>query len=253
MQPTPEGTRPPEATATPKPPSAGRQVARLLQEKWAEYVVEMFVIVFSISASFALDEWKDARGKRELEQTYLRGLQNDLEADSVHLTEVITETNLVVGRARNLLAANRPETAPESVLNDLLVIFKRPRFIAEDATFSDLKSSGNLQALQDFPLKNALFDYYRLYESTGLVESAERDVTTSLIAPYMVKRLPLAPGNRAMTGAPKPGAVLALLNDMEFRNNVFIRQANREELLGDYRQILALNGQIRARMKREIR
>lgn len=228
-----------------------RQVRRLLREKWPEYVVEILVIVFSISASFALDEWKDNQSKRDLERTYLQGLATDLAADSAHLTEVIAETALIVGTARDLLKpppAGTSPVAPDNFLNSVRFIFKRPRFIAEDATFSDLKSSGNLQVISDFNLKNALFDYYRQYAAIEQVETAEREVTTNLIAPFVVRQLPLVP-EKVAAGTIDPARIGALRSDVEFRNNVFIRQATREELLGDYRQIMELNAKLRDVLK----
>lgn len=226
------------------------QVYRLVREKWPEYLVEMLVIVFSISASFALDEWKENQSKRALEQTYLRGLATDLRADSSHLAEVILETNAIVGKARHLLTPATPEAvkAPSGeFLDELRFIFRRPRFIAEDATFSDLKSSGNLQVVDDFPLKNSLFDYYRQYTAIEQVETAERDATTHLIAPFFAKQLPLVP-DRVATASVNAARIAALRTNVEFRNNVFIRQVTREELLRDYRQLLELNGELRRRL-----
>lgn len=225
---------------------------QLVREKWPEYLVEMLVIVFSISASFALDEWKDNQSKRTLEQTYLRGLATDLVTDSSHLAEVIVETKTIVGKARHLLAPATTDVLRASTgefLNDVRFIFKRPRFIAEDATFSDLKSSGNLQVVDDFSLKNALFDYYRQYAGIEQVETAERDATTNLVAPFVVKQLPLVPDHAATTRV-TPAQVATLRDDVEFRNHVFIRQATREELLRDYQVLLELNGELRRMLKK---
>ncbi|MBC7893698.1 MAG: hypothetical protein H7Y12_15880 [Sphingobacteriaceae bacterium] len=247
---TPSPTNPTPRTGRGSPPRRG-SIAHLLREKWAEYLVEILVIIFSISASFALDEWKDNRSKRELEQAYLNGLSTDLKTDSTHLIEVITETEVIVGKARELVKEGRSLQSAE-FLNDVRYIFNRPRFVAEDATFSDLKSSGNFQVLRDFALKNALFGYYREYVSTEMVEAAEHDATTGLVAPFMVKRLPLVTNRAASHGLSQP-QVEALLNDMEFQNHVFVRQATREELLRDYRKLLKINAQIRMILKQESR
>ena len=77
--------------------------SRLLREKSPEYVVEILVIIIGITLSFAVDEWKDLRQKRELEQVYLKSLLSDLEQDLRELDEVMEETRLVIDKGEELL------------------------------------------------------------------------------------------------------------------------------------------------------
>jgi type II secretory pathway pseudopilin PulG len=147
--------------AVQKPVTSLRKLANLIRERWPEYVVEIAVIIFSISISFALDEWKDRQQKQELEQLYLKELARDIDADIRQLNGIIAETKQVAQKANGLIKLSQQESQPvySQFVNDVRFIFKRPRFVAQDATFSDLKSSGNLQTMRSFPLKNALFDY----------------------------------------------------------------------------------------------
>ena len=239
------------------PPTPPKGIRDLLREKWPKYLVEILVIFFSITVSFAVDEWKDNAQKRALEQTYLKGLAANLAVDRNQLREVIAETDSIVQKARRLIRVSQQKNAPGTdyvqVVNDVRFMFKRPRFIAEDATFADLRSSGNMHLLGDFELKGALFDYYKDYESTQQVESAERDVTINLTAPYLVRRLPLS--NRPVANGKfhHEADLLVLLSEVEFQNNMYIRQSTREELLGDYKSILEQCEAIQARLKQRIR
>lgn len=171
---------------------------QLFKEKWPEYLVEIIVIILGITISFALDEWKEQSQKRELEQVYLKSLHNDLIQDIRSLQETIEETQLVIRQAHMLLtlAEQSPKSdsapiTPARFFTAIRDIVRRPLFIAHDATFSDLKSSGNIQLIRDFPLKNALFGYYLDYESIKLKEVAEREVTTTITGPYLMKHFPL--------------------------------------------------------------
>ena len=233
-----------------KKDTIGSKLSALLRDKWPEYVIEVIVIIFSISISFALDEWKDTRKKQELEQFYLKELAHDIETDTNQLREIIAETRQIVQKARNL---QHTEAATQSsytgVLSDMRFIFKRPRFVAQDATFSDLKSTGNMQTLSSFALKNALFDYYKQYESINLIEAAELETTNTLVAAFVVKRLPLADGNKANQ---QPN-LAALFREIEFQNGLLIRETTRQELLHNYERTLKHGQKILASIKSQLK
>jgi hypothetical protein len=141
-----------------------RQMYLLVGQKWPEYVVEIGVIILGITLSFAVDEWKDQREKRELEQVYLKSLLSDVKEDANDLNETMAETRQIVDKSQLLLAvADQPGARPVDrvqLVKDIKFLAKRPNFIANDATFSDLKGSGHLHLITDFTLKNALFEYY---------------------------------------------------------------------------------------------
>lgn len=208
----------------------------LLRDRWPEYVMEILVIVLSISASFALDEWKDRHNKKELEQLYLKELARDIAADTSQLSEIIAETKQIILRADKLLAPRQtgPLLASNQLIGDIRFTFKRPRFVAQDATFSDLKNTGNLQSISSFSLKNDLFNYYKQYESTVLIEAAELGATNEFMGPYILKRLPLAGGSTARQKA----QLESMLGDVEFQNSMVLRQITRQELLQEYSQAL---------------
>ncbi|GAB3642832.1 hypothetical protein [Spirosoma arcticum] len=230
-----------------KPTSNLGRLSTLLRERWPEYVIEILVIVLSISASFALDEWKDKQRKQELEQLYLKELARDIESDISQLTEIIAETKQVISKASGLINLSRQGSQPDysQVISDIRFTFKRPRFVAQDATFSDLKSTGNMQSLSNFSLKNNLFNYYKQYESIVLIETAELEVTNALIGPYMVRRLPLMGESRKDQKLILSG----LFNEIEFQNSMLLRQSTRQELLQEYSQVLTQGKRILAAIK----
>ncbi|GAB3717237.1 hypothetical protein GCM10027592_59200 [Spirosoma flavus] len=237
------------ASAT-KPVSSFGKVYDLLREKWPEYVIEILVIIFSITISFAFDEWKDGRQKRETEQTYLKGLYTDIQTDMNQLNEVMDETRQVIQRAKNLTEFNiqRPDATYKQLTDDVRFVFKRPRFIAEDATFADLKSTGNMQVISSLPLKKALFDYYKQYETIIRVETAELETTNAIVGPYILNRISLGKpaDNTSKT------ALALITNDVAFQNTILVRRTTREELLHDYQETATLGKQILALIKAKL-
>ena len=238
------------ASPAPKPITSFDKLYNLLRERWPEYVVEIIVIIFSITISFAFDEWKDGRHKKELEQTYLKGLYSDIQTDTSQLSEVIAETQQVIQTAKNLSAFNHQASGSDyrQFVNQVRFIFKRPRFIAEDATFADLKSTGNMQVISNFRLKNLLFDYYKQYETIVQVETAELETTNTIIGPYLLKRFPL--GEKAI-GIPTANWT-AITSETEFQNALLVRRSTREELLRDYQRAIASAKQILGQIKPQL-
>ncbi|GAB4029795.1 hypothetical protein [Spirosoma gilvum] len=238
-------------SADPKPTTSLGKLAQLVREKWPEYVIEIIVIIFSISISFALDEWKDDRHKQELEQTYLKGLYSDIQTDMRQIGEVIAETKQVIQKATSL--SNRNPQTPisdyEAFVQDFRFVFRRPRFIAEDVTFADLKSTGNMQVISNALLKRALFDYYKQYETIVRVETAELETTNTIIGPYLLRRLPLT-GTSLKNAGVNWGAALA---ENEYQNALLVRRSTREELLRDYQESLRLGRSILTLIKPAIK
>lgn len=85
------------------PPKRINRFGLLFREKWPEYIIEIIVIILSITVSFALNEWKENNSKYELEQVYLKSLYHDINSDIEALHEVIEETELVIHKGHVLL------------------------------------------------------------------------------------------------------------------------------------------------------
>ncbi|GAB3948104.1 hypothetical protein GCM10028805_21660 [Spirosoma harenae] len=242
----------PAPTETPaKPVSTFGKLYQLVRERWPEYVIEVVVIIFSITISFAFDEWKDDRHKQEQEQTYLKGLYSDIQTDTSQLKEVMTETKQVIEKATYLsrLDPKSPAADYNQFVTSLRFVFKRPRFISEDATFADLKSTGNMQVISSFPLKKSIFDYYKQYEAIVQVETAELETTNTVIAPNLLRDIRLAGSSNLASTANWPTVV----SSAEFQNSMLIRQATRQELLDDYQQLLKLGNKILASIKPKLK
>jgi hypothetical protein len=225
----------------------GGPVLATLRRRWPEYLIEVFVIVLSISISFALDQWKERRHEAEVEQLYLRTLSDNLASDIDALHEIIPETSLVIRKAQALRDESRGSApiSPAQFEADIFDIVRRPSFFAHDAAFSDLRSSGNLRVLRDFKLKNTLFDYYGQYESIKAKEASERESLITVAAPYLIRTISI--GGGAKEEAP------AVRNDREFGNVMWARIHERGELLADYQKELSLAEKLKARIARDSR
>ena len=227
------------ATQPPPVPHKKRTVSGLIKEMWPAYLIEIIVIILGISITLALEEWRDNSKENHLEQIYLKNLQTDIGTDLTSLSLAINGTKSLLQRGNELLgyarSADNKNISPGQVNEDVRAILGRPNFFTSDASFTDLKSSGNLHLIKDIQLKNLLFAYYSETQHIKEVQDAERQTTITLSGAYFLKQFPLD----EMRSQVSPMTTKDLNNvfkNIEFENNVLLRVLNRKELLDIYQR-----------------
>jgi hypothetical protein len=224
--------------AAPLPPQKKHGVARLIKDMWPAYLIEIIVIILGISITLALEEWRDSRKERGLEQSYLKNLLSDVETDIASLGDRSENTKMLLERGNELLGfVGNPkgrELSSKQVYEDVRAILSRPNFISRDATFSDLKSSGNLHLIKDIRLKNLLFSYYNETQDIREIQNAEQQATIILTGAYFIKRFPMY--DQPHDSVPAMSNEVSEIKSVEFGNNVLLRVLNRKELLGNYQR-----------------
>jgi hypothetical protein len=214
-----------------------RSLTVLVREMWPAYLIEILVIMLGISITVALEQWRDEVKEQRLEQIYLKNLATDIQIDQTSLEETIGQTRRLLDRGKELLGfAGSPDNIKSGQVNaDIREIISRPKFISNDATFSELKSSGNLHLLKDIQLKNLLFAYYNQTQIITDVQNAEQLATITLTGPYFFKHFSLA-DSAQKDDANGQKSMSEGLNNIEFSNNVLLRLSNRRELLERYQK-----------------
>ena len=239
------------------PPLTHQQhgVAKLIRDMWPAYLIEIFVIILGISITLALEAWREGIKEDHLEQVYLKNLLSDAETDQSSLKNTIVRTENLLGNGDELLALIRnPQgkmITPDRLKEDLRAILERPNFISRDASFSDLKSSGNLHLLKDVRLKNLLFAYYAETQHIRELQNAEQQATIVLSGNYFLKLFSV--DDKINHGDPALATAMpSLLNSVEFDNQVLLRVSNRKELLVVYKNADALCGEVKKELSAKI-
>jgi hypothetical protein len=231
------------------------KVYHLIREMWPAYLIEVLVIILGISITLALEEWRDNSKEEKTERIYQKNLLTDIDTDLQSL-KIITESTqgLLVKADRLLGFIKNPGVntlLPGQLYSDVGGILGRPNFISSDATFSDLKNSGNLHVLKDIQLKNLLFAYYNQVQVIREIQDAEQQATITISGPYFFKRFPLGDA-----GNQQPGMSSTELQDLskniEFGNNVLLRVNNRQELLERYQRAILLGTQLKKSLSAKV-
>lgn len=137
-------------------------------QDWFAVIIEVLVVVVGIFLALQVDAWNEARQDRLLEQRYLQRLDaelaNDIEAMEFGLELAWDRHDM----GRMLLAAlEDPSIARDDPSRFVTAIetagwtFLPP---INDATFEEIKFSGNLSIIRNEELRQSLSAYYKLIE-----------------------------------------------------------------------------------------
>jgi hypothetical protein len=227
-----------------KPHIKKNKVINLIKEMWPAYLIEIMVIILGISITLALEKWRDNVKEDQLETIYEKNLLINLETDRRSLDYAIRNTQQILDKGKELHNSLRNQPSNKIIFNeisaDVRLILGRPKFTSSDATFSDLKSSGNIHLLKDIQLKNSLFAYYGVSQNIKELQDAEQLATINISGPYFIKLFPLEDSAGQSANTPSKN-LIDLPNSVEFRNNVLLRVHNREELLIEYKNADSLS------------
>lgn len=133
------------------------------KHKLSEVLIEILIIVFAITLSLLLERWRENAHERTIEKKFLTGLRQDLQADIRQLSaDSASYENLLKGwmymRGKGInkqaLDADSLKQYGETLINGV-------EFIPNDSRFEALKSSGNLDVIEDDSLKSLVLDLYQ--------------------------------------------------------------------------------------------
>ncbi len=136
------------------------------------WVGEFVVIVISVLAALALDQWAAARADRVSEREYLVALVADLEADAAYLSElVIPLVSLADSALKEVGPVSRGVAEfPTDTIAFLRRVVSSRRTIAQlpsSPTFDELVSTGALRLIQSARLRSSLVLYYDHMRAMG--------------------------------------------------------------------------------------
>lgn len=194
-----------------------------VKEKVFEIFIEIAIIVFAITLSLLLERWRENAHDRKIERSFLIGLKRDLQNDTAQLKgDSATYFLLLNGwnYMRNVGMMNL-ELNKDSMVKYSWTLNNSSDFIANDSRFDALKSSGQLDVIEDDSLKSAILSLYQdkikvLLLSTGFFTKFK----TEQLMPFLAKNFRISKNGETN--------ISALLNNPEMQNYLLLGNAAKE-------------------------
>lgn len=141
-----------------------KKILQTVEQKWAEYLLEMTVIIIGIIGAFALNNWNESRSNSDFEMNALIGLKEEFELNNTRFMEnsEVKETalNFYYKYQEALQSGNVPfEMIRQADLNHGAGTFNPANGILNSLIFS-----GNLDKISNSQLKYLLADWKDLLQ-----------------------------------------------------------------------------------------
>lgn len=145
-----------------------------------EYFLEFFIVILGICIAFWLGEQAEKAKENRLEDQYLEGLKEDLQAD----LDLIEYLNLLhqnktqhIQEAVDFLAGEPSNLSVDSIPNYVQDMISLDLFYPDDFTYRSLQESGDFKLVKSQALKKHLVQLYSSYES---IEKEQNDLKSAL-------------------------------------------------------------------------
>ncbi|MDX2064075.1 MAG: hypothetical protein SFY70_13535 [Bacteroidia bacterium] len=146
-----------------------------LGSKTIEYLLELGLVVLGISASFWIENYREALGELKIEQEYLQGLREDLGRDTVAL---IAYRERQLARAEGCFALLRyvdtGTVPPDTFLVHFFAIINYQRFETHANTLREMESAGQFRLLRDRDLRKGILELQNLYVEVETAQEHQR-------------------------------------------------------------------------------
>jgi len=134
-----------------------KKILEILKRKWAEYLLEIFVIIIGILGAFALDNWSEQNKNSVKEKEYLRDIHEDFVKNKSHFELVQASMERGINVSDSLIAL-----FPISASNwpQMLKVYWKPfyqiTFDPINSSVESLINSGQIDLIKSHPLKRLL-------------------------------------------------------------------------------------------------
>ncbi len=212
---------------------------------WLKLLLELLVVFAGVTAGFLLNNFREEKVGREVENIYLENLMINLTADSSEIANHINANrNNVEVSKRAVESFREAGISPELALEALSVMVTYNDISLQDATYQSIVGSGNLGMISDIEFRMQLIAYYQFLDQVRTVETVHNDYISSYVLPFVMKNMDMTAGQATETFDP---------NNIEFKNltgGYYVVENQKMEMC---LELAALNAKLKNRLKSKLK
>ncbi len=178
-------------------------MSKIINQYWGRLATEAFVIIFSVLVALALDDWRDSRKERELEEHLLGTLMEDLTNDLEELDDTLASAaasqlaaSFLLGEASEYMPNGRSAAAigvssliessldPEKLSQEQAAVASLIGgidFDLSDLTYQEMMATGSFRVIRNETLRRKIARYYWFVKSFNIANASAEATRTGLI------------------------------------------------------------------------
>jgi hypothetical protein len=178
-------------------------MSKIINQYWGRLATEAFVIIFSVLVALALDDWRDSREERELEEHLLGTLMEDLTNDLEELDDTLASAaasqlaaSFLLGEASEYMpnvgsavaigVSSMIESSldPEKLSEEQAAVASLIGgidFDLSDLTYQEMMATGSFRVIRNDALRREIARYYWFVKSFNIANASAESTRTGLI------------------------------------------------------------------------
>jgi hypothetical protein len=155
---------------------------------WFYLGIELIVVFLGISAGFFLQDYRESRTNRNLEDSYYRGMEDDIKANIEELGKDIAEDSVWLANTKYAIKQMASNTLSIDSANTLILsMLYYSRFEPQVNTYENIISSGKLNIISNLKLRQKIVAYHKKLEDYQLIEDYLQDFNFDFLMPLVMK------------------------------------------------------------------
>jgi hypothetical protein len=165
------------------------------RSNWLKLILELIAVFVGITAGFFFENFRQDRADRIQEQKFVTSFLNNVKVDSslIHTALDNFQNNLDIS-IRTLKMMDTPAISTDSAILLMKVIGTYEDMFLQDATYTSVISTGKLDLIRDYGLRDNILKYYQSVKSMQFINELYNHYLNTLFFPYIYEHMDFLTG-----------------------------------------------------------
>lgn len=155
------------------------------------YFAEIIILIFGISISFLLNEWRLNSQAQKEQIKLLENFQSNLKADSTAISSIVKNLEIQQKASMALLQLNKKEPFSDSTAVNFLRTLSYSPFTPTQITYEQMKSLSTSDLIENDSLANQLVSIYEVsYKSVNEWTAIDGAHVKETLIPHISQHMP---------------------------------------------------------------
>lgn len=197
-----------------------KKIFQIIKNRWAEYLIEIIVIIIGISLSLLFNNWRERIIENKEETKLLESIRENLVSDTIILEQRLKTINVFVDGSQQLLSPNIDTFPSDSLAKFIDFVATYTKFTGTQIGYQELKQSKSSTIIKNRKLlQNIIQHYEQKYDLMSEWNDVDKNFVLNDIIPFLSKNLRYS--DRPMLLFDDSKTTLELLdNDDYFKNMI---------------------------------